>query len=107
MLFFFGKACLSIKQPLTAHDPIYPQVPSRLSSLSEGGPPASTWPGSTEGPSMIPGPKFRTCGFVDFGPGDIMVLQFHGTSHMIVSAHGATTPQALFGGSSFNDGTTH
>ena len=26
---FFWKAYLSIKQPLTAHDPIHPQVPSR------------------------------------------------------------------------------
>jgi hypothetical protein len=43
---------------------------------------------------MVPDPKFRTCEFVESGPGDIMVRQFQGTSHMIVSAHGATTPQA-------------
>ena len=42
---------------------------------------------------MVPDPKFRTCEFVESGPGDIMVRQFQGTSHMIVSAHGATTPQ--------------
>jgi hypothetical protein len=29
VILFFWKAYLSIKQPLTAHDPIHPQVPSR------------------------------------------------------------------------------
>ena len=34
--FFFWKAYLSIKQPLTAHDPIHPQVSSRPDIIGQG-----------------------------------------------------------------------